>query len=723
MSLGIITFNLNNVLIRDNISTIHKEITNKVLIKLDSYLSIPHTINNLNDSFLHINPDHINNLELLRKYLYKQLSIFETVNLIAFGSEEGDYVEAQRMEDGRIRTGNVNNGNLQLWTTEQTTQKLSIEKIVNNYDPRQRPWYKASKDKKIQTWSDIYLYSSNNQPAISGNQPYFSENSEFTGVLTTSVTLNGISEFLNRLVLSDNSSILLMDPEGFTIASSKNIPLLNSNNNRISAVNLDDPVFAASSREFLINPKTNGSGIVTEFAVEVDNIKYTVRSTPYYGPRQLKWYLMIIIPQSDFMFNYYRASVQGVVFLIIFLFLTVFFSYLIARHATKPIVILSDLVASISWKEDSVKNRIIPAAIFKRSDEIGILAKAFSDMEDRLNTAFSDLIRSQKEFKDLIENINSIIMRISPDGTIQYCNSFGLKFYGYLEEELIGKTVQETVLNTNDPEHIGILEKIFAKDEQFWNGTNKNVKSNGEEVWILWSNTLLFEDNGKASELLSIGQDYTSRKAVEIKLSTSLEEKNILLKEIHHRVKNNLQIVTSLINLQLNDISNKKVQSILKSLQGRIQSMSLVHEMLYSTKSLSEIDFYDYLFQIIGSISATYKRTENPIQVSISGDILYMDIERSTTCGLLVNEIIINAFRHAFEDQTDCKIDINITKNESDKIIIRIEDNGIGISTGNKSADKLGMGSLLIKALTDQLDGKMEISENNGTSFILSFQN
>ncbi len=132
VSFGFITYNLNQILIKGTISTIHKEITNKVLVKLDVYLDTPYTTNNLTDAFLRINPEHIKDLDLLRKYLYKQLSIFKTVNLIAFGTENGDYVEAQRLEDGRIRTGVTNNSYLELWKTDTTGQKIILENRKND---------------------------------------------------------------------------------------------------------------------------------------------------------------------------------------------------------------------------------------------------------------------------------------------------------------------------------------------------------------------------------------------------------------------------------------------------------------------------------------------------------------------------------------------------------------------------------------------------------------
>ena len=721
ISFGLITFNLNKVLIRDSISIFHKEITNKVLIKLDTYMETPYTANNLTDAFLRINSDHLRDLDLLRKYLYKQLTIFKSINLIAFGTENGNYVEAQRLNDGRIRTGRLNKSYLELWKTNTRGETLQLEKMLQNYDPRLRPWYINSKDKKIPAWSNIYLYSSNNKPAISANQPYYFENSNLDGVITSSITLNGISTFLSELALENNSSVLILEPSGLAIATSKEIPLLDNLNNRITGANLDNTLLSTISRSFLKSIESNYTYTISNFSMAIENTRYQIRSTPYFGPHGLRWNVLVIIPEKDFMSAFYEASTLGIFFFIIFLLFTLLSSYFIARQTTKPIVQLSNLVSSISLKKYIITDLIIPKKILKRTDEIGTLAKSFSAMKSRLDSAFSNLRKSQKEHKDLVENINSIIMRVRPNGIISYCNPFGLDFYGYKKEELIGSTVQGTVLKTNDPQDIEILEKIFKKDKKYWNGINKNVTSKGKEVWILWANTMLTDSDGKIIELLSIGQDFTSRRTAEMNLNASLEEKNILLKEIHHRVKNNLQIITSLINLQLADMTHGIVQETLDSLQSRIQSMSLVHEMLYSTDSFTQIDFHDYLNQIIATISATFNNTKNPIKVTLTGEILFLDIKRSTTCGLIVNEIIINAFKHAFSNQQDCRIEIDLGKNDSGLVSIIIKDNGTGISSLNRPDGTQGMGSLLIDALTDQIGGDLKIKKKNGTSISLTF--
>jgi PAS domain S-box-containing protein len=720
-SFGFITVNLNKELIRSSINSIHEGITEKVLIKLDSYLKIPNTINYLNDSLLRVNSRYVDELDILRKYFYKQLSIFKSVNLIAYGTEKGNYVEAQRLEDGRIRTGNVNINNLELWTTDVKGEKVKQEIIISNYDPRKRPWYISSVEEKIPTWSDIYMFSSNNKPAISANQPFYSDNDILEGVITTSITLEGVSKFLYDLSIDDNGSILIMEPSELVIGTSENIPLINRDNRRMPAAQLENTIFSTVSRKFMLSIEDNYTNKTTNFSILIEGSRYIIKSTPYHGPQGLRWNVLVIIPEADYMSFMYRASTWGAISFMVYIIITLVSSFFIAAQTTRPIEKLSNLAFNISLENDQIKGLSIPLEITSRSDEIGTLAKAFSDMGNKLGMTFSDLNKSRQAYKELVENINSIIMRVKPDGTITYCNPYGLEFYGYTKNELVGSTVQDTVLKTDDPKEFGVLQKLFDKDKKYWNGLNRNITANGKEVWILWANTMIYDQENEPMEILSIGQDFTSRNTAQLKLNTSLEEKDILLKEVHHRVKNNLQIITSLINLQLSDMPDQDIQDILESLQSRIQSMSLVHEMLYSRDSFTQIDFHDYVEQIISNISATYNQQGNPVKVTISGNNLYLDIERTTTCGLLVNEIIINAFKHAFINQKDCKIDVHIDKSDSGKIMVIIQDNGVGVSSLNINEKKHGMGTLLINALADQISGKIEISKNNGTSVKLTF--
>lgn len=595
ISFGYTTYNLNSALISGTTSKIHEAITNKILGKLDIYLETPYQANNLTEAFLKISPDHLRDLNLLRKYLYKQLSIFKSVNLIAFGTEKGDYVEAQRLKNGKIRTGKMKDNNLELWETNSSGERLMLEELVFGYDPRLRPWYTNSKEKQIPTWSDIYFLSSDKKPAISANQPYFYNSNKLEGVITTSITLAGISNYLEELANDSNLSVLILEPSGLAIATSKDISLMNNMNRRLTGANLDSTLFSSISRFFQLSIENNYTDIISNFSMVIDNTRYLIKSTPYFGPYNLRWNVLVIIPENNYMSAFYKASTVGIIFLIASLIITLISNYFIAGRISKPIVILSNIVSGFSIKNSNLTDFVIPENILSRNDEIGTLAGTFIDMKSRLESVFKNL-------------------------------------------------------------------------------------------------------------------------------NCSLEEKNVLLKEIHHRVKNNLQIITSLINLQLGYLSNGSVQETLESLQSRIQSISLVHEMLYSTESFTKIDFYNYLNQIISTISDTFNNKENPIIVNLEGDAYYMDIERSTTCGLILNEIIINAFKHAFINQFDCRVNIKLNKDKTGLVSILVQDNGIGVSSLKKSGKTQGMGALLIEALLDQISGEMKISKNNGTSINLSFQ-
>lgn len=311
-------------------------------------------------------------------------------------------------------------------------------------------------------------------------------------------------------------------------------------------------------------------------------------------------------------------------------------------------------------------------------------------------------------------------MKITPDGTITYCNPYGLQFYGYKKQELIGNTVQNTVLNIEESRNQRILEEILDQDSEYWNSENKNVTRDGREVWILWSNRLILDEKGNTIELLSIGQDITTRKETENKLETSLKEKKILLSEIHHRVKNNLQIVISLVNLQLNDISDNTITKALQVIKTKIQSMALVHEMLYSTTSFSAIDLKTYIQTLTNDIIQTFNTEGKNIDLVITADSISLDIEQAITVGLLLNEIISNAVKYAFKGRISGKIEILILKQADNQIMIKVSDDGIGLSYSNTQGT--GLGTILIDALADQLGTTVEKHEENGTSFRFVFR-
>lgn len=212
---------------------------------------------------------------------------------------------------------------------------------------------------------------------------------------------------------------------------------------------------------------------------------------------------------------------------------------------------------------------------------------------------------------------------------------------------------------------------------------------------------------------------FFERKIIEDRINQSLDEKEILLKEVHHRVKNNLQIISSLLNLQQSQVEDEKLHDLYKSSQSRIKAMALVHEKLYSSGNFSAVNFNDYLESIILLVKHAYFVQSN-VEVFINvTDKIELSIDQSVPLGLVINEILINSFKHAFKGVENPQIHISC-KIEKEILRVEINDNGIGIPENIKFPSDKSLGFELIDSLMLQIDGEIELNRNGGTTFILT---
>ncbi len=197
------------------------------------------------------------------------------------------------------------------------------------------------------------------------------------------------------------------------------------------------------------------------------------------------------------------------------------------------------------------------------------------------------------------------------------------------------------------------------------------------------------------------------------------EEKEFLLKEIHHRVKNNLEVVSSLLSLQSAQISDPKIREAMVKSQQRVQSMSMIHQKLYQGNSLSRIEMKDYFINLGNHVIQTYGR-EGTVIIECDMDVLYVDIDHAIPIGLIVNELLSNALKYAFPESAKGKICIRLQKNDS-ILHLEVSDDGIGKNTSEKSVGT-GFGTQLITLLTAQLDGIMTLTVDKGTMVAFDFQ-
>ncbi|MBP2045015.1 histidine kinase dimerization/phosphoacceptor domain -containing protein [Methanobacterium aggregans] len=222
------------------------------------------------------------------------------------------------------------------------------------------------------------------------------------------------------------------------------------------------------------------------------------------------------------------------------------------------------------------------------------------------------------------------------------------------------------------------------------------------------------------SYMISLSLETHERELAQRQIIESLEEKEVLLREIHHRVKNNMQIISSLLNLQSSTLKTKEMRDIFRESQNRIKSMSMIHEQLYQSKDIAKIDFGIYVTNLIKSLFQIYSGTSRQVEWNVVSDKIEMDIETALPCGLILNELVSNSLKHAFNG-SEGKIRVKIIR-DTDIIKVEVGDNGSGLPEKVQLETTSTLGLKLVDILVKQLEGELEIDRENGTCFTIRFR-
>ena len=227
--------------------------------------------------------------------------------------------------------------------------------------------------------------------------------------------------------------------------------------------------------------------------------------------------------------------------------------------------------------------------------------------------------------------------------------------------------------------------------------------------------------NENKNLLIIAEKEIESRKNAENKIKLSLEEKNILLQEIHHRVKNNMQIISSLLNLQTRYVDNEEAVNVLKESQNRVRSMAMIHEKLYQSNDLSHINFVDYIQSLVSNLFYSYNIKNLQIKSILEIDDIRLNMETAVPCGLIISEIVSNSLKYAFPNEMHGEILVSL-KSVEDGYELIISDNGVGLPEELDFDNNKSLGLILVKSLTEQIDGEITIHRNHGTEFKIRFK-
>ncbi|WP_440998996.1 PAS domain S-box protein [Fodinibius sp. SL11] len=340
------------------------------------------------------------------------------------------------------------------------------------------------------------------------------------------------------------------------------------------------------------------------------------------------------------------------------------------------------------------------------------------DISERYK-AEEELRKNEEMFRQLFQNSPISIALLDKRQEIRQVNEAFSETFGYDTEEIKGINIDKLIVPEHEKkEALEVSNTIFEGKTAFHSG--KRLCKDGSYVDVLIYGVPVTV-NEKTVAIFGIYVDISERKQAEEKVKNSLKEKEVLLAEIHHRVKNNLAVITGLLELQAFNTSSEEATDVLEISQMRVNSIALIHEKLYQNKNLSEICFEQYLEELTEVILASMGTSQTDIDVSINVDSVSLTVNQAIPCGLILNEIITNAYKHAYPEKEKGNIDINLNR-RGDEIYLSIVDDGIGIPDDINLEKPKSLGIKLIRTLSKQLDAEAEFSnENPGTKFALQF--
>ncbi|MGA1622857.1 MAG: sensor histidine kinase, partial [Synechocystis sp.] len=259
-----------------------------------------------------------------------------------------------------------------------------------------------------------------------------------------------------------------------------------------------------------------------------------------------------------------------------------------------------------------------------------------------------------------------------------------------------------------------ILPVIYEKG--YWQGEVNAIRKDGS----IFSEGLSL--SLKNNVIIRICRDITPLKKYQDDIESSLKQKEILLREIHHRIKNNLLVVSSLINWQSDFFDDPQVLSAMEDSQNRIRSMALIHEKLYGSSNLMTIDLADYLKTLVDEVHSSSQRFSNRVEIKFDLQPVFVNIETATPCGLIVNELVLNSLEHAFEPEQAGTILVAMSVDENQQINIKVKDDGLGLPQHFNWQESESLGLQLVSLLTDQLEGELNIAQDKGVDVTVTFE-
>jgi PAS domain S-box-containing protein len=378
-------------------------------------------------------------------------------------------------------------------------------------------------------------------------------------------------------------------------------------------------------------------------------------------------------------------------------------------------------VSSIAWQHVS------PDPVFEL---LGMLLSGFMlagiilirPIFEKIYRAERELEESERRFRSCFELPIVGFAIASKDRRWLTVNDRLCEMLAVSQEEIIGtfvddKTYDEdrTIEKELSDEALSGTIDGYVLDKRLYRGSGR------ESIWVNQAARCVRDAEGNPNYFILILQDISDRKAYEQRLRGSLEEKEVLLRELYHRTKNNMQVICSLLSLEGFRCKDPEIAEEFHEIEGRIQSMSLVHERLYKSNDLARIELAGYINELVALLTGSHRIDPERIHVSTELDTIYVPVDIAIPCGMIMHEIISNSLKHAFPEYRDGRLDIKLKSRGTERVYVSITDNGVGKGIIVDPSKSEGMGLRTVFALADQIGGEVRFSTESGMCFEMEF--
>jgi len=369
---------------------------------------------------------------------------------------------------------------------------------------------------------------------------------------------------------------------------------------------------------------------------------------------------------------------------------------------------------------DIIWGSLTLSAIRKPDGTIRYFLAMIEDITEK-RTIEEALKESEKKYRSIFENSIEGIFQSTPQGRYISINPALARMCGYDSPAQMMDSVTDISkqIYRHGTDRSRFIEAL-TREGIVNDFVTEFLRKDGTHFWVSTNARVIRDERGECRHFEGMTLDITNRKILEDRIREDIREKNVLLKEVHHRVKNNLQIIVSLLNLQSGKIKDRKILAAFDEVRHRVYSMALLHEKLYKSENFAEVPFKDYLSTLCRDLVSAFGATGR-LRLDFDLEEIDLSVDTALPCGLIVNELITNAIKHAFPKGREGRIDVRFKRTDAKAAELTVADDGTGLPAGLDVARAETLGLKIIHILTDQINGKMHVRSRRGASFRLVF--